>query len=74
VVERTHEAAARLSENGLDLVEDPEELGVLDDAVDELIEAALARGAEVVMVPDGALARHGHVVLALRGPAPALVG
>jgi hypothetical protein len=71
VVERTHEAAARLSEDGLDLVEDPEELGVLDDAVDELIEAALARGAEVVTVPDGALARHGRLVLALRGPAPA---
>ena len=74
VVERTHEAAARLSESGLDLVEDPEELGVLDDAVDELIEAALARGAEVVTVPDGALARHGHLVLALRGPAPLRAG
>ena len=74
VVEHTHEAAARLSEDGLDLVEDPEELGVLDDAVDELIEAALARGVEVVTVPDGALARHGRLVLALRGPVPALVG
>ncbi len=74
VVERTHEAAARLSEDGLDLVGDPEELGVLDDAVDELIEAALARGAEVVTVPDGALARHGRLVLALRGPVPARAG
>jgi hypothetical protein len=74
VVERSHAAAARVSEDGLDLVADPEELGVLDDAVDELIEAALARGAEVVTVPDGALARHGHLVLALRGPAPARVG
>jgi hypothetical protein len=72
VVEHTHEAAARLSEDGLDLVEDPEEHGVLDDAVDELIEAALARGVEVVTVPDGALARHGRLVLALRGPARAL--
>jgi hypothetical protein len=71
VVERTHEAAARVCDQRLDLVEDPEELGVLDDAVDELIETALARGAEVVTVPDGALARHGHLVLALRGPAPA---
>ncbi len=74
VVEHTHEAAARLSEDGLDLVEDPEEHGVLDDAVDELIEAALARGVEVVTVPDGALARHGRLVLALRGPAPAMAG
>jgi hypothetical protein len=73
VVERSHEAAARVSERRLDLVGDPEELGVLDDAVDELIEAALARGAEVVTVPDGALARHRHLVLALRGPVPALV-
>jgi hypothetical protein len=73
VVEHTHEAPARLSEDGLDLVEDPEELGVLDDAVDELIEAALARGVEVVTVPDGALARHGRLVLALRGPVAALV-
>ncbi len=73
VVEHTHEAAARLSEDGLDLVADPEELGVLDDAVDELIEAALARGVEVVTVPDGALARHGRLVLALRGPVAALV-
>jgi hypothetical protein len=74
VVEHTHEAAARVSEDGLDLVEDPEEHGVLDDAVDELIEAAVARGVEVVTVPDGALARHGRLVLALRGPAPAMVG
>jgi hypothetical protein len=73
VVERSHEAAARVAGRQIDLVEDPEELGVLDDAVDELIEAALARGAQVVTVPDGALARHGHLVLALRGPVPALV-
>ena len=73
VVERTHEAPARLAPDGLDFVSDPEELGVLDDAVDELIEAAVARGIEVVTVPDGALARHGHLVLALRGPVAALV-
>jgi hypothetical protein len=73
VVERGHQAAARVAERGLHLVEDPEERGVLDDAVDELIEACLARGAEVVTVPDGALARHGRLVLALRGPIPALV-
>jgi hypothetical protein len=74
VVERTHEAAARLGDDGLQLVADPEELGALDDAVDELIETALARGAEVVAVPDGALARHGHLVLSLRGSATASVG
>lgn len=70
VVEHSHAAPARLSEAGLELVSDPEEHGVLDDAVDEIIEAAMARGVEVVTVPEGSLARHGHLVLALRGPAP----
>lgn len=74
VVEHTYQAPARLSDRGLDLVEDPEEQGVLDDAVDELIEGALARGVEVVMVPAGSLARHGHLVLTLRGKASRKAG
>jgi hypothetical protein len=74
VVERSHGPAARLTDSGLVLVPDPEVPGVLDDAVDELIEAALARGAEVVTVPDGALAQEGRVVLAFAGRVPALVG
>lgn len=74
VVEHSHAPAARLSDSGLELAHDPEEPGVLDDAVDELIEEALARGAHVVTVPDGALAREGRVVLALAGRVPALAG
>ncbi len=73
VVERSHAPAVRLSDSGIELTHDVEEQGVIDDAVDELIEAALIRGAEVVMVPDGALAQHGRVVLSLRGRAPGRV-
>lgn len=67
VVERSYAPAVRA---GLDLLvpaADPEEVGVLDDAVDELVERAVARGARVIAVPDGSLARHGRVVLAVRG-------
>ena len=67
VVERSYAAAVRLDEAGFSLAEDSEEPGVIDDAVDELIEAVLARGGEVVMVPDGALAHRGRLVLAVRG-------
>jgi hypothetical protein len=70
VVERSYAAAARVAESGFTLAEHPEEPGVIDDAVDELIEATLVRGGEVVMVPDGALAQHGRLVLATRGRAP----
>jgi phage gp37-like protein len=44
-------------------VDDPE---VIDDAVDELIEHVLIRGAWVAIVGHGALARHGGVALVLR--------
>jgi hypothetical protein len=74
VVEASHAPAMRLSGTGLEFAPDSEEPGVLDDAVDELIEAALARGAEVVTVPDGALAREGRVVLAFTGRVPAMAG
>lgn len=73
VVERTHAPAVRVSDDGLEIVDDAEEVGVIDDAIDDLIEAVLARGADVVTVPDGSLARHDHVVLALRGRVPDLV-
>ncbi len=74
VVERTHAPAVRITDERLEIVEDAEELGVIDDAIDDLIEAALARGADVVTVPDGSLARHDHVVLALRGRVPDMAG
>jgi|GEM_PF-278436 len=40
--------------------------GVLDDAVDELIERVLVRGGWVALVDDGALAAHDGVALTLR--------
>lgn len=67
VVERSYAAAVVLDDEGFRLAADPEQPGVLDDAVDELIEAVLGRGGQVVMVPDGALAHHGRLVLAVRG-------
>jgi hypothetical protein len=70
LVERSYAAAMRVTDDGFALAEDPEEPGVLDDAVDELIEAALGRGAEVVHVPDAALQHHGRLVLVMRGRVP----
>ncbi len=67
VVERSFAPAVRPDGGLLAPAADPEEVGVVDDMVDELIEVALARGAQVVAVPDGSLARYGRVVLAVRG-------
>ncbi|MFD5192832.1 chemotaxis protein [Streptomyces sp. NPDC058357] len=39
---------------------------VREDIVDELVEAALDSGAEVVFLPDGSLAEHGRIAAALR--------
>lgn len=74
VVERSFAAAVVLDDAGFRLAEDPEQPGVIDDAVDELVEAVLARGGQVVMVPDGALAHHGRLVLAVRGRPARLAG
>ena len=63
-----------LENRTLGLADDPEAPGVIDDAVDELLEAVLVRGGDVVAVPDGALAHHGRLVLAVRGRTHALAG
>ncbi|MEV6749889.1 chemotaxis protein [Streptomyces sp. NPDC051080] len=39
---------------------------VREDIVDELVEAALDSGADVVFLPDGSLAEHGRIAAALR--------
>lgn len=66
VVERSYSAAVRVEGAGFSLADDPHEPGVIDDAVDELIEAVLARGGQVVAVPDGALVHQGCLIVATR--------
>lgn len=50
----------------LEPVADREELGVYDDALDELIEQVLAKGGFVSVVPPGTLAQHGRVAVSVR--------
>jgi hypothetical protein len=59
---------ARLSPDGHSIALDPDvdEPGVIDDAVDELVEHVLLRGGWVAFVGDGALARHQGVALTRR--------
>ncbi|KUJ70989.1 chemotaxis protein [Streptomyces albus subsp. albus] len=71
-VEEGYQRTVRVTEEHLIPV-DPEEtstaeLGtqVQEDIVDEIIEAALDTGSEVVFVPDGTLAAHDRIVAALR--------
>jgi len=56
---------ARLGPDGNSITLDPDvdEPGVIDDAVDELVEHVLLRGGWVAFLGDGALARHGGVAL-----------
>lgn len=67
LVEKNYHVPAVLTENGgLELVEQPGGTEVIDDAVDEVIEAVLAKGGEVAIVDDGALAVHQRIALTLR--------
>lgn len=60
LVEETYHYPANLDESGLILTpaEDATAPGVIDDAVDELIETVLAKGARVRFTDDGALNHH----------------
>jgi len=67
LVEKNYHVPAVLTENGgLELVEQPGGTEVMDDAVDEVIEAVLAKGGEVAIVNDGALSIHQRIALTLR--------
>lgn len=66
LAERGFEYPARAAVHGLVPADDAEEPGVIDDAVDELIEAVLARGGDALLVPDGSLADCGRVAAVLR--------
>ena len=66
-VEEGYVFPARLDAEGDLLTEatDVEHPDVVDDVVDELIEAVLRRGGWVALLTDGALAEHGRVALTL---------
>jgi hypothetical protein len=67
LVEKNYHVPAVLTENGgLELVDQPGGTEVMDDAVDEVIEAVLAKGGAVAIVDDGALALHQRIALTLR--------
>jgi len=67
-VEEGFHYPATVDESGLEIKpsDDPEAPGVIDDAVDEVIEAVLAAGGEVVFLPDGTLADHDRLALITR--------
>jgi hypothetical protein len=48
------------------VVAEPGGTKVMDDAVDEIIEAVLAKGGEVMIVDDNALPDHNQIALTLR--------
>ncbi|MDJ1138493.1 hypothetical protein NMN56_042375 [Streptomyces iconiensis] len=70
VVEEPYRQTARLTSGHLtpvpDDAADDDSGEVRDDIVDETVEAALSTEAEVVFVPDGALAEHGRIAGAVR--------
>ena len=60
-----HVPAVVDEKGGLQVVTEPGGTKV-DDAVDEIIEAVLAKGGEVMIVDDNALSDHNHIALTLR--------
>jgi len=69
VVEEGYALAARTDASGgdrLERVEDPRAPGVVDDVVDEVIEAVMNRGGRVAIVADGSMAERGRIALKLR--------
>lgn len=66
VVEEDFDVPARLEDGRLVAADDREAPGVIDDAVDELIEAVLRLGGETVIVPADTLTAHDRVAAVLR--------
>lgn len=68
VVEKSYEYPARVEAETHRLIhaDDVEHPDVVDDMVDEIIEAVLAKRGRVAIVPDGALADRGRIAMALR--------
>jgi hypothetical protein len=68
LVEQNYHYPATVDETGMILspAEDATAPGVIDDAVDEVIEEVMAKGGSVVFVDDGALEQHQRIALILR--------
>ena len=66
VVEEGFALAARADGDRLERVEDPRVPGVVDDVVDEVIEAVMNRGGRVAIVADGTLDDRDRIALKLR--------
>ncbi|MDP1713131.1 MAG: hypothetical protein Q8L41_00170 [Anaerolineales bacterium] len=68
LVEQGFHTSARLDSTGINLIpaDNLAEAGILDDAVDELIETVLSKGGQVVFTEDGTLELHQRIVLILR--------
>jgi hypothetical protein len=67
LVEKNYHVPAALSENGdLVLVENVGGTEVIDDAVDEIIEAVLAKGGRVALVDEDSLNDYQKIALILR--------
>jgi hypothetical protein len=68
VVEESYEPSARLAP-GIGTIEETDDRdapGVVDDAVDELVEMVLGRGGRVTIVPDGTLGDLGRLAICTR--------
>lgn len=67
-VEEDYHYPARVDESGRHLMpaEDAQAADVMDDAVDEIIEAVLDKQGEVVFVENGSLAEHQRIAMILR--------
>jgi len=68
LVEENFHYPAKLDESSLTILpaDDPSAPGVIDDAVDEIIEAVLSHGGQVRFLEDGMLTQYQHIALILR--------
>jgi hypothetical protein len=68
IVERSYSVAGRwdADHQTFTIVSDPTEPGVIDDVVDDIIEAVLDHRGKVVFVPDGTLQTCQHIAMTLR--------
>ena len=68
IVEEGFEYPALPSEDGWTIqpAEDTTSPSIIDDAVDEIVEAVIAKGGHVIFLPDGELSDYGRIGLILR--------